>query len=287
MLAVTGERILADGTLWSEARLRESAAGPVPVRVPELGDDRVVGLGGGWMLGIWQVPPAKLVGGFYEDESSKDPFAPFDPFDPNPGSGHSDVEMLSEMEIPRRLSKWLSGTGVDMRSHLEKAGVSLGDSGIALYDASAHWVLVCTKNANAIERLRKMFSLENCAPAALLRTEFEIERSGENGNAGRYRCFLASRSGPQAEILWKSEDEKPGSAPLFRWRVSGGQGDREDDIKLSSDIRFSPETTFGAWSEQKSFTMTAGKPETEEKAIGRNGQTFRRTIRAEFVPIRK
>lgn len=282
LLAMTGERVLPDGTLWREATLRESPKGPVPVRVPELGENRVVDLDGGWKLGIRRMPPEKLAARFRAGSSTD----VVDPFDPFTDYGLPEVEILPEIKIPPRLSKWLSGTGVDMRKNFERAKIPLNSDDIAIYDPSANWVMVCTKDAAILLRIDEMSGLGNCAPIARFRTEFQLEEIKGNSPSELFRCFLATRSGPEASISRNANHPESGSPPLFRWSVSGMQGDRENEIRLDSDIRVAPGAGIVLWNEHASYNLMERKPHAEtEPAAGKGGHSFRKTIRAEFVPV--
>jgi len=275
VVAVEIGKTLADGSPWKAARQRETPMGPEPMRVPELKSGEVVHFPDGWSAGVWRIRPEALealIGNEWEDNG-------------HPGNPETGPVLLPDIQIPRRLSRWFSGTGIDATRAMEHGrGIPLGKDDRIVCDFSGHWMAAMTKDPDTID-LITMFLIGGCeGRVTILRTETRVEEFGKSGARELVRCFLRGQAGQRATMIWF----RPGAEDsLLDWSAEplvneDGLFDVWSACRLDFPWR---QSLSGPWSTYGQSILPEGRPVLQSSVRSPAGKGIRQWLETKAVPV--
>ena len=277
-----GEILLADGTAWREALLRQvgDKADVCPIsadesnsaeicELPSTGDRKLL------TKALGREVVRALGGMSTEQNSAIDPFA--EPPNPSPEL----LPDLPDLVIPANLGDILSGHLLDLRTAITAAGIPLRTDDFVAYDPLAERLVVYCKEQKTLEMLEALFMVMCC-----------------RGIPANVECAVWLADGAAPESPWTSLSlwVRSGMRSKFELRDAKDEPLTNFDVEpvLASEIaimdmrydfkvHLQQQTTNLEWQSQTTVNLSNGIPVLTDATKLPDGRSLKQGLRATVV----
>lgn len=277
-----GEILLADGTAWREALLRqvgdkaevwvESTAESNSKEfreLPSAGDRKLL------TKALGREVIRALGGMSTEQNSAIDPFA--EPPNPSPEL----LPDLPDLVIPANLGDILSGSLLDLRTVITAAGIPLGMDDFVAYDPLAERLVVYCKEQKTLEMLEALFMVMCCRG---IPTNVECAVWLADGAALESpwtRLSLLVRSGMGSKF--KLCDAKDQPLTTFDVELMVGSEMAIMDLRYDFKVHVQQQATNLEWQSRTAVTLSNGIPLLTDTTKLPDGRSLQQGLRATVV----
>ena len=281
-VTVKGEILLADGTAWRKALLRqvgdkaevwvESTAESNSKEfreLPSAGDRKLL------TKALGREVVRALGGMSTEQNSAIDPFA--EPPNPSPEL----LPDLPDLVIPANLGDILSGSLLDLRTVITAAGIPLGMDDFVAFDPLAERLVVYCKEQKTLEMLEALFMVMCCRS---IPTNVECAVWLADGAALESpwtRLSLLVRSGMGSKF--KLRDAK--DQPITNFDVEPVLASETAimDMRYDFKVHLQQQTTNLEWQSQTTVNLSNGIPVLTDATKLPDGRSLKQGLRATVV----
>lgn len=281
-LRLKADRLLADGSCWRDARLRQvgDAAQPWPMFTPTAMDGTVPEVRG-WEVAAMTVPGdmiKTLVSG-PDASDGKDPFAT------TPVEREYPRFSLPEAVIPDDLKDFLAPGMQDLSQVMVKAGRATGADDFVAYDPISHRVVFASKNSEVFDRIEGLFVGCDDRWGGARNREYETWLfDAAAPGAPWMRTLLTSKCSQMASIDWHGRKHR--QIISFENELSVDESDNFD-ARYDLRCRMQPQADAGVdWHGNSMTHLVPGVPLLTDAFKLPDGRTLRQGQRARVLQMR-
>lgn len=277
-----GEILLADGTAWREARLRQvgdkaavcvdstNESNEIEFRELPSGGDRKL-----QTKALGHDVIRALLGMSTERNSGADPFA--EPPNPSPES----LPDLPDLVIPANLGNVLTGSLLDLRTPITAAGIGLGAEDFVAYDPITERLVAYCEEAQTVDMLVALFMVTDCRG---IPTNVECAAwltDGAVPDSPWVSLSLLVRSGMRSKFELRDAKDQPLTA--FDVEPNWNSDVSIMDLKYDFNCHLQQQSTNLEWHSNASVNLSNGIPVLTDATKLPDGRSLKQGLRATVI----
>lgn len=274
-----GEILLADGTAWREARLRQ---------VGDKAEVCVDSADESFWTGFRELPSAgdrklrtKVLGpNVIRDLSgmSTERNGGADPSAEKPTSPAEPPLKLPDLVIPANLGDTLTGSFLDLRAPITAAGVPLGEEDVAAYDPITDRLVVYCKEEQTSDKLEQLLMVWVCGPSYVECAAWLTD--GAVPESPWVSLSLLARSGGKSKFELLDAKDQPIATFEAEPTLSS---DVVIDLRYDFNCHLQQQATNLEWHSNAAVTLSNGIPTLTDATKLPDGRSLKQGLRATVV----